>query len=131
MDCSFILAEELDKRGQFYEAFILLTDIIREERRKPYFRHFMEEVDIFLKNLVRNKLIHAVDDELLVECMEELLDLGYSRKDEARWLRTMAEALVRLGLLQEARGALQGALQRDPQLPQVVQLKRRLGVDLR
>jgi len=131
MDCSFILAEEMDKRGQFYEAFILLTDIIREERRKPYFRHFMEEVDIFLKNLVRNKLIHAVDDELLVECMEELLDLGYSRKDEARWLRTMAEALVRLGLLQEARGALQGALQRDPQLPQVVQLKRRLGVDLR
>lgn len=126
MDCSFILAEELDKQGKYYEAFILLTDIIKEERRKPYFRHFMEEVDTFIKTLVRTKLINAVDDELLVECMEELLDLGYSRKDEARWLRTMAEALLRLGLLAEARGALQGALDRDPQLPHVVQLKRRL-----
>jgi tetratricopeptide (TPR) repeat protein len=128
MDCSFILAEELDKRGLYYEAFILLTDIIREERRKPYFRHFMEEVDTFIKTLVRTKLVHTVDDELLVECMEELIDLGYSRKDEARWLRTMAEAFVRLGLLSEARGALQGALERDPELPNVVQLKRRLGL---
>ncbi|AEJ19949.1 J domain-containing protein [Gracilinema caldarium] len=128
MDCSFILAEELDKRGLYYEAFMLLIDIIREERRKPYFRHFMDEVDIFLKNLVRTKLNHAVDDELLVECMEELIDLGYSRKDEARWLRIMAEALVRLDLLAEARTALQGALERDPELPNVVLLKRRLGL---
>lgn len=128
MDCSFILAEELEKRGQYYDAFVLLTDIIKEERKRPYFRHFMEEVDSLLKTLVRTRIIHIADDELLVECMEELLNLGYSRKDEARWLRTMAEALLRLGYISEARGALQGALQRDPGLPHVVQLRRRLGI---
>lgn len=130
MDCSFILAEELDKRGQHYEAFILLADIIREERRRPYFRHFMEEVDTFIKTLARTKLMNSVDDEVLVECMEELLELGYPRKDEARWLRTMAEALVRLGHISDARLALQSALQRDPALPNVVQLRRRLGIGM-
>jgi len=86
----------------------------------------MEEVEIFIKTLVRTKLIHSVDDEVLVECMEELLDLGFSRKNEARWLKTMAEALVRLGCISEARGALQGALLRDPHVPNVAQLRRRL-----
>ncbi|MFQ3547834.1 MAG: DnaJ domain-containing protein [Termitinemataceae bacterium] len=128
MDCAFILAEELDKRGFYYEAFMILINVIREERRKPYFRHFMEEVDSFLKALVRLRLPQSVDDETLVECLEELINIGYSRYDEARWLRSMGEALLRLGYTAEARDALAAALQRDPKLPHVFQLKRKLGM---
>ncbi|GHU02376.1 hypothetical protein FACS1894147_04120 [Spirochaetia bacterium] len=36
MDCAFILAEELDRRQRYYEAFVLLTAIIREERRRRW-----------------------------------------------------------------------------------------------
>ncbi|MDR3247144.1 MAG: DnaJ domain-containing protein, partial [Treponema sp.] len=35
MDCVYILAEELDQRGRCYEAFELLTCLVREERRQP------------------------------------------------------------------------------------------------
>jgi len=90
MDCTFILAEELDKRGFCYEAFVLLIGLVREERRRPYFRHFMEEVEKLLKELVRLRLRAAVDNEIYLECLEALLGLGFPSQYEARILRLIA-----------------------------------------
>ena len=90
MDCAFILAEELDKRGQSYEAFVLLVNLVREEKRSPYFKHFMEEVEKLLKELVRLRLKPAVDTETFLECMGALLGLGFPPQYEARILRTIA-----------------------------------------
>jgi curved DNA-binding protein CbpA len=89
MDCCFILAEELYKRSRYYEAFVLLVQLVREERKRPYFRHFMAEVEKFLKELARLKLRRAVDAETYAECMEAMLNLGFSGKDEERWLRSL------------------------------------------
>ena len=90
MDCSYILAEELAKRQRYFEAFVLFVKLIREERRDPYFRHFAVEVETRLKELVRLHLRQAVDGETYVECLEALLDLGFSARDQARWLRSIA-----------------------------------------
>jgi len=90
MDCSFILAEELDKRGNCYEAFVLLVSLVREERRRPYFKHFMEEVEKLLKELVRLRLQASVDIETYLECLEALLGLGFPSQYEARVSRTIA-----------------------------------------
>ncbi|MDR3160934.1 MAG: J domain-containing protein [Spirochaetaceae bacterium] len=128
MDCTFILAEELEKRQRYYEAFMLLAALVREERRRPYFRHFMGEVETFLKELVRLKLKAAVDAEQYVECIEMLLELGFSPKEEARWMRSLAETLIRLGELRGAEMVFREALKRDPALPNVVQLRRKLKV---
>jgi hypothetical protein len=95
MDCAFILAEELFKRGRYYEAFVLLVELVREERRRPYFKHFMEDVETFLKELVRLRLRSAVDAETYVECLESLFGLGFSPKDEERWKRSINSALQR------------------------------------
>jgi len=128
MDCSFIIAEELDKRGYSFEAFKLLASLIPEEKRRPYFRHFMPEVDSLVKEILRVRLPGSVPDDVLVECLEEALELGYARRDEARWLRTMAEALERMGDRRGAAEALKAALKRDASLSGVVQLKRKLGL---
>lgn len=128
MDCSFLLAEELDKRAAYYEAFILLCDLVKEERRKAYFKHFMPELDSLLKEIARVKLARTENDQTLVECLEELLELGYPRKDEARWLRSIAEALLRMGQKTEAAEALSQALQLDPSLPNLTQIRRKLGI---
>ena len=128
MDCAYILAEELAKRRRFYEAFVLLADIIREERRRPYFRHFMEDVENFLKELVRLHLRQAVDAETYVECMEKLLGLGFSSRDEARWMRSAAETLIQMGESGAALRVFREALKRDPALPNTVQLRRKLHV---
>jgi curved DNA-binding protein CbpA len=128
LDCSFILAEELARRGACYEAFILLTDIIREERKRPYFRHYTIEIENVLKELVRFRLKASVDGGTFVECMEILLELGFPPKDEARWMRSMSEALVRLGELKNAEAVFREALRRDPALPNVARLRRKLNV---
>jgi uncharacterized protein YqgQ len=90
MDCAFILAEELDKRGNSYEAFVLLAGLIREERRCPYFKHFLGEVEKLLKELVRLRLRAAVDTETYLECMEVMLGLGFPPQYNARILRLIA-----------------------------------------
>ena len=92
MDCTFILAEELAKRERYYEAFVLLISLVREERRRPYFKHFMEEVEKFIKEIVRLHLRSAVDTETYLDCLEALLGLGFPPKDEARWARSIAQA---------------------------------------
>jgi curved DNA-binding protein CbpA len=53
MDCSFLLAEELDRRERVYGAFSLMLNVTNEEKQRPYFKHFMEDVNIFFKKLNR------------------------------------------------------------------------------
>jgi curved DNA-binding protein CbpA len=128
MDCAYILAEELSKRDRYYEAFFLLLRLIREERRRPYFKHFMPEVENFLKGMIRFKLSSAVDGETYLECIEALLELGFSSRDEARWMRSMAETLIRMGETEAAARVFREALKRDPGLPNTVRLRRKLNV---
>ncbi|GHV75402.1 molecular chaperone DnaJ [Spirochaetia bacterium] len=128
MDCTLILAEELEKRQRYYEAFVLLSALVREERRRPYFRHFMSEVETFLKELVRHRLRPAVDAGTYLECMEALLDLTFPPKDEARWMRSIAETLADMGDLPSARRVFREALKKDPCLSSVVRLRRKLNV---
>jgi curved DNA-binding protein CbpA len=129
MDCLYILAEELDRREQYYEAFRLLTALVREERRVPYFRHFMDDIEMFLKELVRLRLKSQVDDETWISCLETLLGLGFPPRDEARWMRSLAEVLLRMGDTAAAESMIREALKRDPGLPNTARLRRKLNVE--
>ncbi|MDR2942183.1 MAG: J domain-containing protein [Treponema sp.] len=96
MDCQYILAEELDKRGFSYEAFRLSADVLAEERRCPYFKIFTAEIEKFIKNIVRKKLKQQVDNETWIDCMEIMVSLGFSARDEKRYIRAMADTLEKL-----------------------------------
>jgi tetratricopeptide (TPR) repeat protein len=128
MDCTFMLAEELEKRAQYYESFVLLRRLVKEERNLPYFRHFMEDVETFLKEMVRLHLRSAVDIETYADCLEALIGLGFSSRDEARWMRSRAETFIRLGENDRAAGIFREALKKDPALPNVRQLRKKLNV---
>jgi truncated hemoglobin YjbI len=69
-----------------------------------------------------------VDSETYLECMQILLELNFSPKDEARWMRSMAETLARIGDLPAAQDVFREALKRDPSLSNVIQLRRKLNV---
>jgi len=97
LDCCFILAEELDKRQHCYEAFRLLTLVIREERRQPYFRLFTPEIEKLIREIVRLRLRPQVNDETWVACMETLLGLDFPVRDTNYWLRSLAQGLYALG----------------------------------
>ncbi|MDR3129916.1 MAG: DnaJ domain-containing protein [Treponema sp.] len=128
MDCSYILAEELEKRECYYEAFMLFADLIREERRRPYFRHFSVVIENSLKELVRLRLKSAVGSETYLECLELLLGLGFSSKDEARWMRSMVETLIRMDRQASAEAVFREALKRNPAMPITARLRRKLNI---
>jgi tetratricopeptide (TPR) repeat protein len=117
MDCGFLLAEELERHHFIYEAFLLSTRLIAEERKKPYFRHFAEDVEIFLKELVRYKLRRAVNDQTWAACMRALLELGFPAKDEAKWLKSLGQTLEKTGDRDGALAAFCEALRKDPSIP--------------
>jgi curved DNA-binding protein CbpA len=96
MDCQYILAEELEKRGNTYEAFRLSTAVLAEERRRPYFKIFTIEIEQFIKNIVRHKLQHQVDKETWIDCMETMVSLNFPARDEKRYMRAMADTLEKL-----------------------------------
>jgi curved DNA-binding protein CbpA len=96
MDCQYILAEELDKRGFSYEAFRLSAAVLAEERRHSYFKIFTVEIEKFIKNLVRQKLKQHVDNETWIDCMETMVSLGFSARDEKCYMRFMADTLEKL-----------------------------------
>jgi curved DNA-binding protein CbpA len=129
MDCLYLLAEELERRNEAYEAFRLLVTVIREERRLPYFRHFTEDIESRLRELVRLRLRPQLDDEVWIDCLQSLLDMGFSVRDEARWMRSMAEALYGMGETAAAEGIIREALRRDPALPRVTRLKKKLRME--
>ncbi|MDR0526066.1 MAG: DnaJ domain-containing protein [Spirochaetaceae bacterium] len=128
MDCAFLLAEALEERRCYYEAFILMVSLVQAERRKPYFKHFFVDLEGSLKELVRLRLKASVDPETYLACMDRLLGLGFPPKDEARWLRAMAETLARLGRIAPAQRVFHEALNRDPRLSNTARLRRKLGV---
>lgn len=125
MDFGFILAEELIFREEFYEAYLLLAQIIRMEYSYSYFRHFFPEVMDLMRNLIRTKLAGTVSDELALDAWEDALDLGFGKKDEAYILRLMAEAYDRLGDTATAELCLKKALQMDSSLSVSARFRRK------
>ena len=123
LDCCFILAEELDRRQQCYEAFRLLALIVREERRLPYFRHFTVEIEKLIREIVRLRLRSQVDDEMWVECLETLLTLGFPVRDEYTWMRSLAQTLFSLGDHAAAEGIIREAEKLDGRKPRRKQIK--------
>ena len=124
MDGCFVLAEELYFRDHYYEAFLLLEQIIREELKKDYFRHFFPEVLIFVRKLLREKIFYTLEDDVVLECCEASLDFGLNKTDQAEILKKMAEIYYRMGDLSTAAGCVEASLRMNPRIRGIAKLKK-------
>ena len=102
MDYGYILAEELVIRGEYYDAIILLEQIIKMEYSFNYFYIFFPEVMDFTMAILRNNIDGVISDELALDVYERALELGFSEKENAFFLRKMGEEYRRLGDLSTA-----------------------------
>jgi hypothetical protein len=113
MDAGFMLAEGLFRLGFYEDAFELLVEVVAEERCRPYFGHFAIDVEGLLKKIVRLHLRGAVDEETWVGALRIMVGLGFSAREEAWYLKCIAEALCRDGDLSGALEAFYAARERD------------------
>lgn len=113
MDYGFILAEELVFRAEYYDAVILLEQIIKMEYSYSYFRHFFPEVLALARDVLRRHLEGSVSDELALDAWERALELQLGRKDESYFLMRMAEVYLRMGDSRTASICLEEAVKLD------------------
>ena len=97
MDYGYILAEELVIRGEYYDAIILLEQIIQMEYSYHYFYIFFPEVIEFTLNILKRNIDGVISDELALDVFERALDLNLGTKNDAFFLRKMSEEYRRLG----------------------------------
>ncbi len=102
MDYGYILAEELALRNEYYDALILLEQIIRMEYSYKYFRLFFPEVMEFTASILKRNVVGVINDELALDVYERALDLGFSAKDDAFFLHQMAGLYKKMGDYQTA-----------------------------
>ena len=97
MDYGYILAEELVIRAEYYDAFLLLEQIIKMEYSYHYFYIFFPEVISFTLNILKRNIDGVLNDELALDVYERALDLELGKTNDAFFLRKMSEEYRRLG----------------------------------
>ena len=120
MDYGFILCEEMILRNEFYDAALLLLQIIKMEKSYPYFKIFFPEVILLTKTVLTRQLEGQVPDELFLDALERALELEFPKKDEAMFFLKMAGAYDRLGDTETARICIKEAqkIERGIHIPQ-------------
>ncbi|MBQ1833096.1 MAG: DnaJ domain-containing protein [Treponema sp.] len=103
MDYGYILAEELVLRREYYDALLLLGQIIKMEWKFNYFKFFFEEVEDFTKHILLNNLEGTLNDELALDAWERALDLKLGKKCDSAMLMKMSDAYSRIGDFETAR----------------------------
>ena len=97
MDYGYILTEELVLRSEYYDAFILLEQIIKMEYSYSYFYIFFPEVINFALTILKRNIDGVLSDELALDVYERALDLELGKTNDAFFLRKMSEEYRRLG----------------------------------
>ncbi|MCH5293573.1 MAG: DnaJ domain-containing protein [Treponema sp.] len=97
MDYGYILAEELCIRAEYYDAMILLEQIIQTEHSYHYFYIFFPEVVSFTLNILHRNIDGVIADELAIDVYERALELRFGDKEDAFFLRKMGDEYKRLG----------------------------------
>ena len=87
MDYGYILAEELCIRAEYYDAMILLEQIIQMEYSYQYFYIFFPEVISFTLNILHRNIDRVISDELAIDVYERALELKFGAKEDSFFLR--------------------------------------------
>jgi len=127
MDCTFLIAEEYERQREFVKAFLMFRKIYAYEMRRPYFRHFSEEVSDRLKHLVTTKMQKAVSRERFIEHIKDLLNLRFPERDKAIFCKKIAELYSHLGDRKWATEYLRQGLSHDRRLAGTKKLSEKIG----
>lgn len=97
MDLGYILCEELEAREEYYDAIVLLEEIIKLEREKRYFKGFFSEVIKFTWGILKKNIDKVLSDELALDVWERALEMGLSPERNLFILKKMALCYKRIG----------------------------------
>ncbi len=129
-DCEFLLAEAYHQRGRFAEAARLYEKVLEQEKKKPYFHNFAQEIELMLKDVYLQRMNSAENSEDILANMEKSLAMNLSRR-EAAWIhKKAAEAYYKINDVDNAIRVLRRAFQINPRLTGAKKITRKLGLKI-
>lgn len=128
MDCSYLLAEALERGGEYEKACQYYLRVYQAEATRPYFRHFITEVVERMRQVACFKMVETTAPLNSVRWIQELIDLNLSDQDSAFFYKRIAEIYSDIGELDVARCYLDRALSLDEGLVGIKKLKDRIGL---
>lgn len=129
MDCAFLLAEELEKRERYRDAFVQYRYCLEMERKKAYFRHFYPEILMRTKELIRLRLPKEAEPDELLDCLAAMIELGLPKRETAGFHKQRAEIELKLGRIGEARRDVEAAIGLSKNLPGIRYLRKWTGLE--
>jgi curved DNA-binding protein CbpA len=127
MDCSFLLAEEYERRGEYLAAYRLYARIAELELERAYFKHFFEEVIHRLRNVVCVKMIGRLPNDRVIGCLESMISMGMPRKDTAFFFKKAAELYLEEQDPVTAGAYLQRGLELDSKLTGAKKIREKIA----
>jgi tetratricopeptide (TPR) repeat protein len=127
MDCSFLLAEEYEHRGEYLAAYRLLARVAELEQELPYFKHFYAEVVHRLRNVVCVKMVGSVPNARVIGCIESLIGIGMPKKEKAFYFKKAAELYLEEGDAVTAGAYLQRGLELDSKLAGAKKIREKIS----
>lgn len=129
MDCTFLLAEAFDQRGELIKACQMYMELYHAELDQPYFKHFTHEIVDRLRTLTCFKMVTALPAPVAISYIKQMIELEFSRKDSAFFNKKIAEIYSGLGDHDAAIYYLKRGLQLDAKLAGVKKLKEKIGFE--
>jgi len=126
MDCAYILAEELEFRAEYEQAFELYFQVSQLELQKPYFRFFFEELVIHLRALLGPAT--PFPEHVRLICLERTIQLGLPGRETAWFMKCAAEAYLKRNQRARALFYLEESLRLDSRITGIKDLRRKLRV---
>jgi tetratricopeptide (TPR) repeat protein len=127
MDCAFLLSEEFEKKRDFKRAFHLLYRISELEEVEHYFKHFMEDVQIKMKDVICKKMHGKISKEFQINCIQQVLTLPVYEKEYPVYLKKLAEVYSEMGKIEKARYYLKQCLDLKPGQSGIENLRKKLA----
>lgn len=126
MDCAFLLAEEMEVEENYSGAFGLLSTIVKYELKKPYFRHFFEEVVERTRALLGTKMRGRVALTEHIGYVEQMIRANISRRETAFYLVLGAELFITARDIVRAEYYLSQAESLDPRFSGIQKARSRI-----
>lgn len=127
LECLFLLAEELEKRGNYIKSFEFLKKIYLYEQERPFFNHYIEEIVQRLIGLVCTKIIKKESPANAITYINELLTFNFSHKANALLYKKLAEIYLNKKEREQALFFLEKGLALNKKLGGVKKLKEKIG----
>ena len=89
MDCAFLLAEKYEEAGNFAASFNLLKTLVDYELKRPYFRHFFQEILDKLRNLLLHKINVPITQH--IDYLLQVIKTPLQEKERAIYMKKVSE----------------------------------------